>query len=831
MKRKIIISLLLLFLLSASGGVLATYYIADTTTTLSRLITLHQIEDLRQNLIMSIQTVQSDLYTIHTRMGHKLDTIVDNVNKLDADAMTCSGCHHVPEVAADIKQVQDLVDEYQNSLSYYITVSANKRLIDRYQFDAANIGNQLLEETGAMSARASKRLERTTKEVMVRIRQAQFILGFTIIATLLLGAVVAFHLIRSVSRPIQALVNATRVIAMGDLGHTVQTDDRTEFGELVNHFNHMSGALKENYEELTEEIKERRQAEKALRESEERYALAAQGANDGLWDWDISKNDIHYSSRWKTMLGYGETELGNQLDDWFDLIHDDDRETVKTKLLAHIDGHSAQFEAEYRIRHKSGAYRWVLARGVAVRDESAKAYRMAGSQTDITPRKDAEAQLIHDAFHDSLTQLPNRALFMDRLEHVIDTTRRHTGHLYAVLFIDLDRFKVVNDSMGHPVGDALLIEVSRRLKETLRPGDTVARLGGDEFSVLLEDLLSPEDIREVAERILHMLSDPYIIQKQELIITPSIGIAVKSPNYDKPEQILRDADIAMYQAKTKGRARYEFFDADMLATILDRLQLEGDLRIAVEHHAGMMLHYQPIMAPRNSRLIGFEALVRWNHPKRGMIYPLEFIPLAEETGIIMPLSDWILEEAVKQLEAWQRLFPADPPLTMSMNISSRQFLQPGFVDKVRKVLKRHSIPDGSFAIEITESVLMEQSEAAVQTIEQLRDMHVQIHIDDFGTGYSSLSYLHNFPVNALKIDRSFIEKISGNNDNLEIIRAIMALAQSLNLEVIAEGVEKDHQLSVITDMDCKYCQGFFFSKPLSPEALEQWIRSDTKYLS
>ena len=828
MKRKIIISLLILFLISASGAMIAILNIATTTETLSRLINLHQIEDLRKHLIISIQTVQSDLYTVRTTLGQNVDAIIDNVSNLESAAARCSSCHHTAEITRRIEHVQDLIGDYQEALSYYITASANRRRVDQIKLEAAGIGNELLETTGAMSMQAGRKLEALTSAAMARIRTARLILFVTTGVTFALGIVVAVRLTRSITRPVQALVEATRAISAGDLGHAVSIADRTEFGELADRFNEMSTALRENYASLEREIADRWQVEEALRESEERYALAERGANDGLWDWNIRSNTIFYASRWKSMLGYEEDGIGNALREWMDRVHPADRDQLESRIATHLSGQNKHFECEYRIRHRDGSYRWVLCRGLAVRDKDGKPSRMAGSQTDITARKSAEEQLIHDAFHDTLTALPNRALFMDRLDHVIASARRHPSYLYAVLFLDLDRFKVVNDSLGHTVGDRLLIEVGRRLKSCLRPGDTVARLGGDEFAVLLENISSASDAEEVTQRIEKSMAAPFSIQGQDIYTTQSIGIAIKSERYEWPEQILRDADIAMYEAKANGRSRHEYFDAAMHASIIDRIQLEADLRVAVERHDGFVLHYQPIMDLQDHRLTGFEALIRWNHASRGVIYPLEFIPLAEETGMIVPLSAWILRESCRQLKQWQTKFPSTPPLTMSVNVSGRVLLQPGFAEAVGELLREESPETGTLAIEVTESMIMEQTDIVVETMTRLQELGVHIHIDDFGTGYSSLSYLHNFPVDALKIDRSFIAKMSTASDNQEIVRTIVALAQNLNLKVIAEGVELNHQLAAVSGLACQYGQGFIFSKPLPAETLETWIGSARK---
>ncbi len=823
MKRKIIVSLLLLFLLSASGAGLATLSITSTTAELGRLVNLHRIENLRQHLIISIQTVQSDLYTVHTMLGHKVDVIVENVTKLTEAAGACSRCHHDQPVARRIDEVQERILAYQDALSYYITASANRARIDRLKLDAAAIGSELLMRTEEMSIEASRNLEATTGAAMRKVRLARIILFLTIGATFVLGAAVAFHLARSVTRPINTLVEATRAIASGDLSHRIALDDRTEFGELADHFNHMSTALKENYEELSQEIRDRRQAELALRENEERYALAARGANDGLWDWDLRTNRVYYSIRWKEMLGYGDDDVGSSPDEWLGRAHPADREQLEAKLSAHINGQTPHFEIEHRIRHQDGSYRWVISRGLAIRDADGRATRMAGSQTDTTARKNAEQQLIYDAFHDALTGLPNRALFMDRLEHVIASARRHPDYLYAVLFIDLDRFKVINDSMGHVVGDRLLTAVGDRLKACLRPGDTVARLGGDEFAILLENIEDSADAEEIARRIEVSLGPPHAIDGHEIFSSQSIGIALRSDRYDWPEQILRDADIAMYEAKAAGGSRHEFFDSAMHAGIIDRLQLEADLRAAVERQQGFVLHYQPIVDLKTHGLTGFEALVRWDHPSRGIIYPLDFIPLAEETNLIVPLSDWILRNACRQLRAWQEKHPADPPLTMSVNISSKALLQAGFVKHVASLLDEEQIRPGDLALEVTESVLLEHTATAIASMSKLREMGVHLHLDDFGTGYSSLSYLHNFPVTALKIDREFISRMTAENQ--EIVKTIVALAQSLKVDVIAEGVELDDQLNAIRGMDCPFGQGFLFSKPMPPDGMDDWIRT------
>jgi diguanylate cyclase (GGDEF)-like protein len=449
--------------------------------------------------------------------------------------------------------------------------------------------------------------------------------------------------------------------------------------------------------------------------------------------------------------------------------------------------------------------------------------------TDITARKKADEQHRYDALHEPLTGLPNRALFMDRLQHVITASRRRNGTFnYAVFFLDMDRFKIINDSYGHTVGDQLLIMVGRKLADCIRPGDTIARLGGDEFALLLQNINDPSYAVNIAERIREKLTAPLDIKGNRIFASISVGIALGSEGYERPEQVLRDADIAMYEAKAQGNASYEIFDAKLHANVLDRMQLVADLRGAVDNKE-LTLYYQPIIDLQTQQLKGFEALVRWNHPKRGLIYPMEFIPLAEEHGLISQIGEWILHEACRELKLLQVRYPAQPPLNMSVNISSKQFSQQDLVGILSGILTETGIDPQTLILEITESMIMENVDAAVETMKRLRSMGIQIHIDDFGTGHSSLSYLQLFPVSALKIDRSFINKLTANGDNQEIITHIVSLAKSLNFEVIAEGVEMEHQLAKVKNLHCGYGQGFLFARPMAFNAIGEWMEGQTHH--
>ena len=557
-------------------------------------------------------------------------------------------------------------------------------------------------------------------------------------------------------------------------------------------------------------------AETALRVSEERYALAARAANDGLWDWDLVADKIYYSPRWKLMLGFDVHDIPSVPSAWFERIHPEDNERVRSAIAAHIDGTTELFENEYRMLHKNGSWRWVLCRGLAVRDENGRATRMAGSQSDVTHRKLAEEQLAHRAFYDPLTNLPNRALFIDRLRQALRRSSRRKEHLFAVLFLDVDRFKMVNDSLGHMAGDRLLVMIARRLELSLRPGDTVARLGGDEFTVLLDDIRDVSDAMRVADRIQRELEMPFNVGGQELFTSASIGIALSATGYDKPDDILRDADTAMYKAKAEGRARYELFDKGMHERAVSLLLMEADLRRAIER-SELRVHYQPIVALDTGRIAGVEALARWQHPSRGLVSPAEFIPIAEETGLILPIGRWVLHEACRQMAAWRDQFGFDLPLEVAVNLSGRQLALADLVSQIAEVLRETSLEPERLRLEITESVVMERPEVVSTMLKELRRTGVKLSIDDFGTGYSSLAYLQRFPADTLKIDRSFVSPMGSRGENSEIARTIVTIGHNLGMRVVAEGVETAEQLAHLRGLSCEAAQGFFISKPLSGE--------------
>jgi diguanylate cyclase (GGDEF)-like protein/PAS domain S-box-containing protein len=549
-----------------------------------------------------------------------------------------------------------------------------------------------------------------------------------------------------------------------------------------------------------------RRAKLALRESEERYALAIAGANDGLWDWDLRNNKIHLSPRWKTMVGEPIETIGNDPQEWFGRVHPDDLERLKADLDDHLNQLTHAFESEHRVLHKDSSYRWVLCRGMAVRDANGQPYRMAGSQTDITARK----------VYDPLTGLPNRILFMDRLAHSLQRFKRTKTDIFAVLLIDLDRFKIVNEGLGHGLADKLLIHMARRLKTCVRNGDTIARFGGDEFIILLDEIKDVSDAIRVAERIQQSLKTPFHIAGQEVFTTVSAGIALSTSGYEAPEDVVRDADTAMNRAKALGKARHEMFDRAMHSQSSQRLQLETDLRKALERNE-FQVRYQAIVDLEDKSLAGFEALIRWMHPKRGLVTPDQFIGIAEETGLIVPMDQWVLKEACRQTKLWEAKYGE---LSISVNLSTKQFAHPNLVTYIRGVLDEIGLDPNFLKVEITESALMENTERASEIISELKKMNIKLGLDDFGTGYSSLSYLHRFPVDTLKIDRSFISRMEEAGENSAIVKTIVDLARNLDFTTVAEGIETLSQYDSLRELDCRFGQGYYFSKPLTPVEAE-----------
>jgi diguanylate cyclase (GGDEF)-like protein/PAS domain S-box-containing protein len=574
--------------------------------------------------------------------------------------------------------------------------------------------------------------------------------------------------------------------------------------------------------------------QKAIRErllSEERYALAVRAANDGIWDWNLESGRVYFSPRWFAILGRaaGSGCADDDPSAWFNLVHSGDVLRLRGAIEAHLDGRTPHLQSEHRMRHADGTWRWVMTRGLAIRGVDGRPTRMAGSLSDITDRRIAQLRLQHDALHDTLTGLPNRTLFMDRVNQILQRSIRDPQSGCAVLFLDIDRFKLVNDSLSHAVGDNLLIALAGRVSAALRPGDTVARLGGDEFTVLLEDVLEAEDATIVADRILHSLDEPFEIDGNELFVSASIGIALSEPDLGSAD-LMRNADIAMYDAKRRGRARSAVFDESMHRRVVDRLTRETELRQVVECSL-LDIHYQPIIELATGIVCGLEALARWPEDWPH-VAPSEFITIAEETGVIGALGQQVLRRALQTLAGWRADGLVSDDVCMSVNLSGRQLDDPGLAEQVRAAIDSVKLPPQALKLEITESTLMQEIERTQHVFSEVCGSGVGLHLDDFGTGYSSLTALHQFPVDALKIDRSFVSTISADGEESSdvIVRSTVALAHSLGLPVIAEGIEAPDQLRRLRSLGCEFGQGYLFSQALSAanvrSLLESWSPSD-----
>lgn len=565
--------------------------------------------------------------------------------------------------------------------------------------------------------------------------------------------------------------------------------------------------------------------EKKLRASEERYTLATLAANDGIWDWDLLTNEIYFTARWREMLGLKSENLLAAPGDWLDRVHPEDRERLETTIAAHLQKLTSSFESEYRIRHEDGRYIWVLCRGRALFDPLSRPYRMAGSQSDITSRKKLEEQLVHRAMHDELTGLPNRALFIDRLEMALEQVHSRRVRGVAVMFLDMDHFKVINDSMGHAKGDALLVAFSQRIGNCLRPGDTVSRFGGDEFVILVNDVDSLEGVKKIVERVSATLQMPFILDGRELFASASIGIVFTRDGLQAAEDLLRDADIAMYHSKNNGRARYEIFRPDMRELTWNRMQQESEIRRALRDRE-FVLHYQPVFTLTPLQVDGFEALIRWQHPTRGLLAPAEFMGVAELSGLIIPMGEWALHTACAEARNWNQA--AGRPIKVSVNLSPCQLTDRNLIEIVRNVLDESGLEPRCLELELTETAALENFEHTIAILQTLRQMGVSIAVDDFGKGYSSLDYIKKLPSNTLKIDRSFIKDLSGGGSESAIVMAMVTMAHQLNLTVTAEGVETVEQLRLLTGMNCDQVQGYFLGRPLPSCEVAGLLNSDPK---
>jgi diguanylate cyclase (GGDEF)-like protein/PAS domain S-box-containing protein len=539
------------------------------------------------------------------------------------------------------------------------------------------------------------------------------------------------------------------------------------------------------------------------------FALALEASGDGAWDWDLRTKRLWLSQTWRTIAGVAQ--LPEDPSAWLERIHPADREQFDAAFTAHVEGRSDRFENEHRLLYRDGSWKWVLARGCVVKDRAGKVIRVTGSLMDVTQRKAVADRMLHDALHDALTRLPNRSLFLDLVKRAFSRARRREGYRFAVLFLDLDRFKAVNDGLGHAAGDELLVQMCARLQTCLREGDTLARQGGDEFTILLDDVREPNDATVVADRIHQVTTKPFSISGHEVFATTSIGIALSAPTYTRPEDLLLDADTAMYRAKAQGRARTIVFDATMRERAPQLLDLEADLRRALVREE-FRVHYLPIVDVQSGRIQGLEALIRWAHPKRGLVSPEHFVPFAEETGLIVPIGHWLLDEAGQQFQDCRRAAGANG-LTLNVNLSSKQLLQNDLLDHIDRVLESHHLQPRDLVLELTENSFQFNDQAAAR-LAQLRARGVRLYMDDFGTGYSSLNALYRYQLDSLKIDRSLFSGGSPRGQAPELVRTIVSLARDLGKNVIAEGVETAEQFGFLREVGCGAAQGYFFSPPV-----------------
>jgi diguanylate cyclase (GGDEF)-like protein/PAS domain S-box-containing protein len=597
----------------------------------------------------------------------------------------------------------------------------------------------------------------------------------------------------------------------------------------------LNARLRQAMADLDASLRSLAESHETVRQSEHRFRLASQHSGNLIYEcrFDGDGSNLEWFGDVDGPLGYPPGGFPRTTSAWAKTIHPEDRERVAEALKRHLsDGEP--YSVEYRITRHDGRYLMWADRGCAIRDDAGRAVRMVGAVADVTARKEAEQRLRHESLHDALTGLPNRVLFCERVEQCIRRARRTPGYQFAVLFLDLDRFKVINDSLGHAAGDRLLVSVADRLRTCLRGVDavardasveSVARLGGDEFTVLLDELRGPEDAVRVAERIQAELAKPIDFEGHDIVSSASIGVTHGGPAYETAKDLLRDADAAMYRAKNAGRARHAVFDATMHEAAVERLRLESDLRRAVDREE-LLLQYQPVVSLVTRELLGFEALLRWRRAGGTAVNPAEFVAVAEDAGLIVPIGAWAVREACRQLADWNARHPNRPPLSMSVNLSRKQLTDPGIVDHCRRVIQETGIAPACLKLEITESVIMEDPRTATHVLSLLKQLGVGLHIDDFGTGYSSLSCLHEFPLDGLKIDRAFSFQ-SDKRDHAAIINAIINLAHNLGMTVIAEGIETSGQLALLQGLDCDCGQGYYFARPLDPDAADRLIAAGT----
>ncbi|MEM9508764.1 MAG: EAL domain-containing protein [Cyanobacteria bacterium P01_E01_bin.35] len=590
--------------------------------------------------------------------------------------------------------------------------------------------------------------------------------------------------------------------------------------ELEQRIQERTAQLETANKELIYEVKERNEVTKLLRESEEKLESILNSLEEVVWSADVQTNQLLFlNPAAQEVYGRSVAELLENPRLRLESVHPDDRDHV----IAALSGSQEQSnDLEYRIIQPSGEIRWVWERSRLIYTNDGIADRRDGIISDITKRKKIEAELSYEAKHDSLTNLPNRAAFIERTEQALEQSYRDPDYLFAVLFIDLDRFKIVNDSLGHQIGDELLITVAQILTNCCRSEDFVARLGGDEFTILLHQIDTIDVANAIAANINQQLAEPFSLQGHNVFTSASIGIVKADYKYQDIADILRDADLAMYRAKSLGKARHEVYDSKIYVGTKELLETENDLRTAIIENQ-LVLHYQPIISLKTDQLYGFEALLRWQHPQKGLVYPEKFIQIAEETGLIIAIGEWVLQEACQQMYLWQSKYPHTVDLKMSVNIASQQMKDPNFLTNLDHILAKTGFGGHSLHLEITETTLMDYQPKTINLFKQIRDRGIRLNIDDFGTGYSSLQYLKRFPINMLKIDRSFVQGMLDDRENFEIVKMIITLSRTLKISIVAEGIENLKQLKVLQTLNCELGQGFLFSQALDQESAELLI--------
>lgn len=563
----------------------------------------------------------------------------------------------------------------------------------------------------------------------------------------------------------------------------------------------------------------RRQAEEDLRDSEERYALATRGANDGIWDWDIAGGGLYVSERWREMVGALDEDKIDRMDDWISWIFPEDRADFRAQLDVHLRGETSQFDHQYRVMHSDGLPRWMRARGVAVRDARGNPTRLAGSQTDMTESKRMEEEIVHGTLYDRLTDLPNRVLLKERLGQALARYEGGATQGIALFYIDLDRFTLVNDSLGYAAGDRVLVAVGRRLRALVGKADTLARVGGNEYALLVEGIGDGAAALRHAEKVQATLATAHAESGRRIVLTASIGYVLAGEDTADAEGAIRASRLAMLEAKANGGARACSYDPNMQSRVTERLDVENELRRAIAQEDEILLHYQPIVRLSDGQIAGFESLMRWRHPVRGFISPAEFIPLAEETGLIVELGQRALILGCRSLAAWHERY--GPEMWLSVNVSARQLAEGVVVNQVLQALRTTGVRPDSLKIELTESVAMANPEAAIATLEEIAQLGVKISIDDFGTGHSSLAYIHRLPFDLLKIDRFFTSRLSESRQGLEIVETIATLGHNLGREMVAEGIEKKDQVAALRALPITYGQGYFFGRPMPEETVRE----------